>query len=452
MTLFASPLYSYDLAPTGARATCIEVSATAPGLHTQICPLHHCPSDRRQTPDGTSDVFGVELERDGAMNRERRHELEKNELAGHLEKVLRWFQPHLKWVAAVVLIVLVAIGANSFIAQQQASRLASAWDEFLLASTAMDRRRAMEDVSLVHGDLPAGIWALQSKADMDLQQGTQMIYENRSEAEKLLQDAIAGFEEVLTLARRQPFLAQRAQFGIALAYESMGELRRARETYDEIVKQAESTALGQMAKTRSERLAQNRIQAFYAWLADQEDVTPSPQMPEMPRSLGDLPDFPDLQLPPDFGDPDLTFPPTPDGEVPATPDDFPALPDLGDPGAVPPEPVPPEPVPPTTTPEESRDEPAVDEDSETEPQPTSDPEPASDDEPADPAADDAGADDAGADDAAETEESVAEPTDSETDSDAPQPEESTDEEVESEEPASENDDGDGEIDGDETER
>jgi hypothetical protein len=375
------------------------------------------------------------------MNRERRHELEKNELAGHLEKVLRWFQPHLKWLAAVVLIVLVAIGANSFIAQQQASRLASAWDEFLLASTAMDRRRAMEDVSLVHGDLPAGIWALQSKADMDLQQGTQLIYENRSEAEKLLQDAIAGFEEVLTLARRQPFLAQRAQFGIALAYESMGELRRARETYDEIVKQAESTALGQMAKTRSERLAQNRIQAFYAWLADQEDVTPSPQMPEMPRSLGDLPDFPDLQLPPDFGDPGLTFPPTPDGEVPATPDDFPALPDLGEPGTVPPEPVPPEPVPPAT-PEESRDEPVFDE--ETEPRPTADPEPASVDEPADPAADDAGNDDAG-----ETEESLAEPSESETDSDAPPPEESTDEEVETEEPASENDD---DMDGDETER
>jgi hypothetical protein len=291
------------------------------------------------------------------MNRERRHELEKNELAGHLEKVLRWVQPHLKWVAAFVLIVLVAIGANSFIAQQQASRLAMAWDEFLLASTSMDRRRAMEDVSVVHGDVAAGVWALQSKADIDLQQGTQLIYENRAEAEKLLQDAIAGFEEVLTLARRQPFLAQRAQFGIALAYETMGELRRARETYDEIVKQAENTALGQMAKTRSERLTQNRIQAFYAWLADQEDVTPSPQMPEMPRSLGDLPDFPDLQLPPDFGDPEMTFPPIPEGELPTSPDGLPLLPDLGDPSSIPPaDPVPPEPVPPEAAPPESASE------------------------------------------------------------------------------------------------
>jgi tetratricopeptide (TPR) repeat protein len=234
--------------------------------------------------------------------------LEKNTLARALEKYLAWLQPHLKWVAVAILVVLLGFGVNAFIAQQSASRMEAAWDEFLYASAATDRRKALEDVAAVHESLPAGIWALHSKADMDLQQGTQQIYQNRAEAEQLLRDAIAGFEEVLTLARRQPFLAQRAQYGIALANETMGELKKAREAYEEVVRLGESNALAELAQQRMDRLQSDRIQTFYNWFVAQDDPPPASRTPDLPRDLGDLPDFPDFQMPPDFSLPDLDLP------------------------------------------------------------------------------------------------------------------------------------------------
>ena len=268
------------------------------------------------------------------MNRERRHELEKNVLASHLERYLVWWQPHLKWVAAGILVVLVALGANAFITQQNESRKAAAWEEFLQASLSMDRRKALEDVAAVHDGLPAAVWALQSKADMDLQQGTRLIYENRSEAEQLLESAIAGFQEVIDVAKTQTFLTQRSQFGIAMALETMGEIRKAREAYESVISQGESTALGTMAQERLERLQAERTQQFYAWLADQQDAPSSSGALNLPRDLGDLPDLPDFNLSPDFSFPGLDGPENaPPADLPST--DKPSE-SLLDPESVPP--------------------------------------------------------------------------------------------------------------------
>jgi hypothetical protein len=155
-------------------------------------------------------------------------------------------------------------------------------------------------------------------ADSDLQKGSEALLVDRDEATELLNKAIKGYEELIGMTRDES-LKIRARMGLAQAYESVGNLEKAKQTWDEVAASNASEAFVKEAKRRSEWLAGTQGKAFYDWFATYKPA-PKPQL-NLPTDLNALPKTPDLSLP---GLPPLTPPATaPEATPPADPNTAP---------------------------------------------------------------------------------------------------------------------------------
>ncbi len=244
------------------------------------------------------------------MKTERRHELQKNDLADYLGKHLLVIQPYLKWIGIGAVVVVLLLLVASIVSRRSQTTVARAWEEYLEAETLEDSRRVLEEVALIYENNPAGWWALQSKAYSALNEGSFLVYSDREEAEALLKQAISDFNQVIDRARGIPYLEQRAYYGLGLAHETLGELKDAQEAYEKVIASDASSALAQQARERIARLEKRDVREFYAWFVEQKPVVPDTSAAPggLPSELPQLPEFPDLG-----------FPSAPTGEPPATP-------------------------------------------------------------------------------------------------------------------------------------
>ncbi len=261
------------------------------------------------------------------MKTERRHQLQTNQLADQLGKTIESTKPYLKWIGIGVAAAIVLVLTVTFISHRQNVATGNAWAEYIQALSETDRQLALQDVATVYPGTAAATWAELAKADLNLGQGCQSIYQNKEEAEKLLNEAIEGYKSIVGSSPRDTFTAQRAQFGLGTAYETLGRLKEAREAYEEVLKRGETTAVARLAKEHLDLLKSDEVQAFYDWFVAQKSMPTGPGsgLPNLPGDLGELPDFPDLSIP-GVATPPLTFPgsdgattPPPAATDPATP-------------------------------------------------------------------------------------------------------------------------------------
>jgi predicted negative regulator of RcsB-dependent stress response len=255
------------------------------------------------------------------MKTGRRHELQTNQLADQLGRWLQKVQPHLKWIGFAVIVGLAALVVVTFVSQRQQSALASAWQDYLVALDTPDADLLLQDLANAKPGTSAGLWARLSRADIDLGRGSEAIFRDREEAERLLADAKEGMEYVIEHGRAYPLLVQRGWYGLGQTLETLGDLKGARGAYEEAKQTMDTSAIAQLAQERLDTLQNKDVAEFYDWFVKQEITPSTTSSADLPADLLDLPDFPDLTIP-------EVMPP--DGGIPSGDDDLPLFPGSDD--------------------------------------------------------------------------------------------------------------------------
>lgn len=240
------------------------------------------------------------------MKRERRHELQHNVLADWLGGVIEVVKPYSTAILALLLLGILAFGVFAWQAKVSATHSARAWDDFHVAFTSGEPSD-LDDVAEKYPGTDVAHWAAVVAADVYLNEGCQQLFSSKASASQELRKAVENYKQVLKESRVSA-LRERATFGLARAYEALagtrqseGELDKAAQQYQEVVKSWPNGAYAPVATQRLKDLQQQEIKAFYDKFATWEPKPAySPPMPTPdgrdPLDLGGLregsvPDF-----------------------------------------------------------------------------------------------------------------------------------------------------------------
>lgn len=236
------------------------------------------------------------------MKSEKRHELQKNELAdwigNHAEAAADYFWPI---AGGVVVAFAAAIGIAWYLNNRDASS-AAAWDQYYQAFSEREREPELKKVAEDQPDSLAALWARQSFADLTRSKGTFLMFTDRPEGEAKLKEAADAYQAVLSKAR-DPFLLNRAQFGMARTQEALCQPEKAIEYYEMVAKHEPDSALAKAAARDAERLRNPEQVELIAWFAKQQPKKPAP------TGHGGIPGLPPLNVPTDLPErPDISLP------------------------------------------------------------------------------------------------------------------------------------------------
>ncbi|WP_425618941.1 tetratricopeptide repeat protein [Anatilimnocola sp. NA78] len=250
------------------------------------------------------------------MKSDKRHELQKNELADWLgdrvESYSDYFWPV---VGGVVVAFAAAVGIAWYLGTQDA-KTATAWNAYFQAYGERDREAELKKVAETEPNTVAAMWALQGVGDLSLAKASNLMFTDRPEASKHIKDAESSYQEVLDKAR-DPHLLARAQYGMARLQETNCQPAEALKYYELVAKSQKDNALGKAAERDVKRMNDPQVIAFLEWFAKENPKRPVPTghggMPGLPplNTPTDLPERPDISLP---GNLNLDLPKGPTGD------------------------------------------------------------------------------------------------------------------------------------------
>jgi tetratricopeptide (TPR) repeat protein len=223
------------------------------------------------------------------MKSEHRHDLETNALAKRLDALLHQFRPYASTIAGVVVVLVVVMFIWSYWSGSALGRRDAAWDLFNRSISGANPD--LEQLRLAGQEYPGT--AMQEMADVTWADGQvwlaarDYIY-NRPAALEALSRAIGAYDTVLRTSDDDR-LVNRAQLGLARAYEMQGDLNQAREAYLKV-----RGGYEEYAKLQAERLAEPETKETYAWLATARPPVSRP--PAGPGTPGERPDFSEGEL------------------------------------------------------------------------------------------------------------------------------------------------------------
>lgn len=231
------------------------------------------------------------------MNSERRHQLERNELADRLGNSVGAVQPALPYVlGAVAILVVGSIGWGLYTSAAQ-KKQAVAWTEYYFTLNETEGDSYLDLADEFPNSTAAG-WARQTAGDAYLQRGIEAIYRNKSEGVKLIKQSIEAFQGVLNSSPPEE-LRGKALFGLAQANESLAKVKEATGFYSQFLGTTASPRLISAARERVAFLESEAGKEFYAWF-DKQDPKPDSAI-ELPT---------DLAVPPTLEGSGLQFGPT----------------------------------------------------------------------------------------------------------------------------------------------
>jgi len=259
------------------------------------------------------------------MKRERRHELQHNDLAEWILKAYERVAPYRNTILGVALLVTVLVIALALWHSHSVAEAGEAWDSLGIPvfqpQFADDSGRTIAEMQKViqsHPGTPAAEWAEVFKGDNELTVGANKIMTDKKTGIAFLaqaRDDYAKALETLTI----PAAREQAMFGKARALESLiqnkDQLHEALGAYEDLNKSFPDGMFKAVAKQRIERLQKKDSDslAFYEALAQ---YTPKPKV-ESPHSqlskLGPLPENPPQEPVP-------TPPVRPDGKQSGVPE------------------------------------------------------------------------------------------------------------------------------------
>lgn len=232
------------------------------------------------------------------MKTERRHELQTNELADWLGRGVQLMEDNARMVLGIIVALAIMLGAYFYLSGSAEGRNTEGWNSYLQARDDNDVNK-LNALAQEYQGTSVSAWAQLALADDNLISGTNELFVSRITANDRLRAAAEGYERVLQTkaAARESLLGQRATFGLARTYESLGELDRARELYAKLAdaKQWQPPLYAADAAHRLADLDQRSTREFYDWFARHEPTAEaSPPMDFEPLDLEALPDSPPL--------------------------------------------------------------------------------------------------------------------------------------------------------------
>jgi hypothetical protein len=233
-----------------------------------------------------------------SMKSERRHELKHNELADWLGERMQAFQPHATAILLGAAILFAAVIGSIWYFGGENQTAATGWSKYFNALNDREPAKVLEKLASEKTGGKAELWSYQAMGDMQLGQGAAMLHSDRTEAQKLLQQAEASYKQVENAT--DPMLKTRARLGLAKVYESLCKPEEAHKYYELAADVSKSSAIGKVAAADAQRLKNSRQVAFLEWFAKQTPKRPAPMpgagfgSPGLPSSL---PERPDISLP-----------------------------------------------------------------------------------------------------------------------------------------------------------
>jgi hypothetical protein len=224
------------------------------------------------------------------MKSTRRHELQTNELEASLAHWIETVKPYGRAIVALLVAVVVAITAWSYLSTQNQRKAAEGWEALYSALDSSTAREDLAGVAARYADTSVGPWARVTLADVLANDGTNRLLAEKTAARDSLQQAAEEYQAVL-LETSNPMLLQRATFGLARAHEAQGtpdSLASARQEYRSIGEKWPDSPYKNDAEARAAALEAAPTKEFYDWLARYEPPRPLSKEPGTP---GARPDF-----------------------------------------------------------------------------------------------------------------------------------------------------------------
>jgi tetratricopeptide (TPR) repeat protein len=133
---------------------------------------------------------------------------------------------------------------------------------------------------------------------MQLGQGSALLYSDRTEAQKQLEQAKASYQRVE--AADDSLLKTRARLGLAKVYESLCKPEEALKYYEQVAASEKDSAIGKSAAEAAERLKNQEEGDFLEWFAKQTPKRPAP-LPGVGGNVPGMPGMPELSSSPNIG-------------------------------------------------------------------------------------------------------------------------------------------------------
>jgi hypothetical protein len=220
------------------------------------------------------------------MKGQRRHELERNELADWLAKTFAAIKPYQNAILGVLLLVVVAGVGYSWWARQSAESRGAGWDTLneAFGRLAQDQASArdFENIAREHPDTDVALWARVMAGDLHLTFGCDMLFVNKGVANQELRAAEDNYLDVLGAERGSSEFREQATFGLARAREAQGNLQKAMEHYEGVRTEWPDGPYAKAATARLEDLKRPETRLLYDRFAKFDPKPLSAPEPEVP--------------------------------------------------------------------------------------------------------------------------------------------------------------------------
>ncbi|KAA5539900.1 tetratricopeptide repeat protein [Roseiconus nitratireducens] len=224
---------------------------------------------------------------------ERQHQLEHNLVADGLANAYKKIEPYSKLILAGIVAIVVGLIAIGLYTSGQTAKRSDATLQLLMDNP---------EVAQQYPGTVAAAWSLLYQGNDNLARGISALYTDRDEAETLLAEAKTQFIDARG-ASNDTILDSRANFGLGMASESLGEIDEAIEAYKRTIDANESEQMVEVAQERIDRLSDPSTKDFIAWFSEQDFSPADPSLPPELPGASSLPELPDLDLPElDLGD------------------------------------------------------------------------------------------------------------------------------------------------------
>jgi len=207
-----------------------------------------------------------------AMKSERKQIQESNLLADKIEQLaikLKKAMPAILAVTAVAVLGLLSYGFFTSIKEKEAAK---GWTALYFADTDTGDLTA---ISADFGSTSAGLWAKQTAADANMSRALEKVYLDRDLSETFYKEAIAEYQAVSEKSS-DPFLMGRANYGLAQAFEGMGEIEKALSAYRKVIaNKTMGTELIAEVTRRVGWLESKAGEEFYTWYKSRPKSAPA---------------------------------------------------------------------------------------------------------------------------------------------------------------------------------